>query len=193
MPPTPDPPLLDLESPQAWEAWLEANHDTSGPVWLKIAKKGAPTPTPTYRQALETAIAYGWIDGQKGALDEHYWRQRFSRRGPRSKWSQINRDTAIALMNRGEMKPAGSAEVRRAKQDGRWDDAYEPPSRATVPEDFQRELDRNPEAKAFFETLKGTNRYAFLYRIIDAKRPETRAKRIATFIDMLNEKKTFYP
>jgi uncharacterized protein YdeI (YjbR/CyaY-like superfamily) len=193
MSPTTDPPLLELDSPEAWEAWLEGNHASSGPVWLKIAKKGAPSPTPTHQQALELAIAYGWIDGQKGALDQHYWRQRFSRRGPRSKWSQINRDKAIELTKAGKMKPAGQAEVQRAKEDGRWDVAYEPQSRATVPEDFQRELDRNPEAKAFFETLKGTNRYAFLYRIRDAKRPETRAKRIATFVEMLNERRTFYP
>jgi len=188
-----DLPLLDLESQQAWEHWLEANHGSSPGVWLTIAKKGAPRATPSYAQALESAIAYGWIDGKKGALDELYWRQRFTRRGPRSKWSQINREKANELIASDRMRPAGQLEVDRAKLDGRWDAAYEPQSRATVPEDFQRELDRNPEAKAFFETLTGVNRYAFLFRIRDAKRPDTRAKRIATFVAMLNEHKTFYP
>jgi len=188
-----DLPLLELESQQAWEQWLDANHGCSPGVWLKIAKKGATAPTPTYAQALVSALAYGWIDGQRGALDELYWRQRFTKRGRRSKWSQLNRDKANALIASKRMKPAGQLEVDRAKQDGRWDAAYEPQSRATVPEDFQRELDRNPDAKAFFETLKGPNRYAFLFRLHDAKRPETRARRIARFVEMLNERTTFYP
>jgi uncharacterized protein YdeI (YjbR/CyaY-like superfamily) len=185
-------PLLYLESQQAWEDWLEANHDTSPGVWLTIAKKGAPRPTPTYAEALESAIAYGWIDGQKGALDEHFWRQRFTKRKPTSKWSQVNREKAYALIAAKRMRPSGLEQVEQAKADGRWDAAYEPQSRATVPDDLQRELDRNPEAKAFFETLKGPNRYAILYRIRDAKKPETRAKRIASFVAMLNEKKTLH-
>jgi uncharacterized protein YdeI (YjbR/CyaY-like superfamily) len=185
-------PRLQFESQQAWEEWLEANHDSSGGVWLKIAKKGAPKPTPTYAEALEVALAYGWIDGQKGGLDHHYWLQRFTKRKRTSKWSQINRDKAIALIESGRMRPSGLEQVEMAKADGRWAAAYEPQSRATVPEDLQRELDRNPEAKAFFETLKGPNRYGILYRISDAKRPETRAKRIATFIEMLNERRTLF-
>jgi uncharacterized protein YdeI (YjbR/CyaY-like superfamily) len=192
MPPTETVPILECASQQAWEGWLESNHDTSTGVWLKIAKKGAPQPTPTYAEALESALAYGWIDGQKGALDDHYWRQRFTKRKPNSKWSQINRDKATALIASGRMTPAGLEQVGKAKEDGRWDAAYEPQSRATVPDDLQRELDRNPEAKAFFETLKGPNRYAILYRISDAKRPETRARRIATFVAMLNERKTLH-
>ena len=192
MPPTETVPILECASQQAWERWLERNHDISTGVWLKLAKKGAPTPTPTYAEALESALAYGWIDGQKGALDDHYWRQRFTKRKPNSKWSQINRDKATALIASGRMTPAGLEQVGKAKEDGRWDAAYEPQSRATVPDDLQRELDRNPEAKAFFETLKGPNRYAILYRISDAKRPETRARRIATFVAMLNERKTLH-
>jgi uncharacterized protein YdeI (YjbR/CyaY-like superfamily) len=193
MPPSSSEPLLEFDTTQDLDRWLDANHDVSGPIWLKIAKKDAPHTTVTYGEALELAIAYGWIDGQRSAHDQHYFRQRFSKRNARSKWSQINRDRAIRLIEEGRMKPAGLAEVERAKLDGRWDDAYEPQSRATVPEDFQRELDRNPEAKAFFATLKSQNRYAFLFRLRDAKKPETRAKRIATFIEMLNEGKTFYP
>ena len=192
MPTRPEIPIIELADQRSWEDWLEANHESSTGVWLKIAKKGAPRPTPTYKEALESALAYGWIDGQKGALDESFWRQRFTRRGPRSKWSQLNREKATELIESGRMRPSGRREVELAQKDGRWDDAYEPASRITVPEDFQRELDRNPEAKAFYATLKGANRYAFLYRITDAKRPETRAKRIATFIAMLNDHKTFY-
>jgi uncharacterized protein YdeI (YjbR/CyaY-like superfamily) len=193
MPASTTEPLIEFETARALDEWLDANHDSSGAIWLKIAKKGAPRATVSYAEALELALAYGWIDGQRRAHDEHYFRQRFCKRGPRSKWSQINRDRATQLIEQKRMKPAGLAEVERAKQDGRWDDAYEPQSRAAVPEDFQRELDRNPEAKAFFETLKSQNRYAFLFRLRDAKRPETRAKRIAKYIEMLNERKAFYP
>jgi uncharacterized protein YdeI (YjbR/CyaY-like superfamily) len=186
-------PLLEFERAEALAQWLEANHASSGAVWLKIAKKGAPRASVTYAEAVELALAYGWIDGQRRAHDKHHFRQRFCKRNARSKWSQINRDKAIQLIDQGRMKPSGLAEVERAKQDGRWDDAYEPQSRATVPEDFQRELDRNPEAKAFFETLKSQNRYAFLFRLRDAKKSETRARRIAQYIEMLNERRAFYP
>jgi uncharacterized protein YdeI (YjbR/CyaY-like superfamily) len=184
--------MLELDSQQAWVQWLDAHHADSKGVWLKIAKKGAPRPTPTYAEALDSAIAYGWIDGQKGAIDEHFWCQRFTKRKPGSKWSQLNRDRANELIADKRMKPAGRQEVEKAKADGRWDAAYEPQSRATVPDDLQRELDRNPEANAFFQTLKGPNRYAILYRIADAKKPETRARRIATFVAMLNERKTLH-
>jgi uncharacterized protein YdeI (YjbR/CyaY-like superfamily) len=191
-PPQPDLPLLAVPDAAAWELWLEQHPDSEG-VWLKIAKKQAPTPTPTYAEALESALCFGWIDGQKGALDEHHWRQRFTPRKPRSKWSRRNTDLARQLTEQGRMRPAGLAEIAAAKQDGRWEAAYEPQSRATVPPDFEAELDRNPKAKAFFATLTGANRYAFLYRIQDAKRPQTRARRIATFIEMLNDGRTFYP
>lgn len=192
MPPKPELELLDVPDQRTWEIWLEQHHDSSPGVWLKIAKKGAPTTTPTYAEALDAAIAYGWIDGQKGALDEHYWRQRFTKRGPKSKWSEVNREKATALIEAGRMQPSGMQQVEAAQRDGRWDNAYAPHSRITVPEDFQAALDANPTAKAFFETLRGTNRYAFLYRIIDAKRPQTRARRIETFIQMLGERKTLY-
>jgi uncharacterized protein YdeI (YjbR/CyaY-like superfamily) len=192
MPSTDTNPILLCESQQAWEDWLERHHDTSTGVWLKIAKKGTPCPTVTYPEAIESALIYGWIDGQKGAVDAHFYRQRFCKRTPRSKWSQINVEKATALIDSGRMRPSGIEQVERARQDGRWENAYEPPSRAVVPEDLQRELDRNPDANAFFETLKGPNRYAILFRIKDAKRPETRARRIAQFVQMLNERKTFY-
>jgi uncharacterized protein YdeI (YjbR/CyaY-like superfamily) len=186
-------PTLSFDSPDAWREWLGEHHDSPDGVWLKIAKKASGLRTVTAPEALDVALCFGWIDGQRKALDDTHFLQRYTPRRARSKWSQINRDKAIQLIEQGRMRPAGLREVERAKQDGRWDDAYEPQSRATVPEDFQRELDRNPEAKAFFETLKSQNRYAFLFRIRDAKRPETRARRIAHFIEMLNERRTFYP
>jgi uncharacterized protein YdeI (YjbR/CyaY-like superfamily) len=192
MPPTDTNPILECADQPAWESWLDEHHDTSTGVWLKIAKKGAPQRTVTYPEAIESALIYGWIDGQKGALDHHYYVQRFSKRTPRSKWSQINCQKAMALIDSGRMKPPGREQVDKAKRDGRWDNAYEPPSRATVPEDLRRELDRNPDAKAFFETLTGANRYAILFRLKDATRPETRAKRLQKFVQMLNEGKTLH-
>ncbi len=184
--------ILELPNPEAWERWLAEHHESSPGVWLKIAKKGADRATVTYAQALEAALCFGWIDGQKGAYDDSFWLQRFTRRGPRSKWSQINRDHATRLIGEARMRPAGHAQVQAAQEDGRWAAAYEPQSRATVPPDFQAELDRNPEAKAFFETLTGVRRYAFCYRIADAKRPETRAKRIADYIALLNDRRTLH-
>ena len=192
MPAKPDLPTIEFASPAAWEQWLEDSHDSSPGVWLKIAKKGAPASTVDYAQALEQAIRYGWIDGQKRGYDEHYWLQRFTPRGPRSKWSQVNRAKALELIDQGRMKPAGMAQYEAAKRDGRLDEAYEPQSRASVPEDFQSALDQNPAAAEFFATLKGANRYAFLYRLHHVKTPDARAKRIATYIEMLSEGRTFH-
>lgn len=186
-------PILEFADRRAWERWLKENHGSSEGVWLKIAKKGAPRATVTYTEALEEAICYGWIDGQKAGLDESFWLQRFTLRGPRSKWSQINRDKANELIAQNRMTAAGLAQVRAAKQDGRWDQAYEPQRRATVPEDLQRALDENPAAKEFFATLTGANRYAFLYRLHQTKTPAARKRRIATYIDMLTGHRTFHP
>jgi uncharacterized protein YdeI (YjbR/CyaY-like superfamily) len=188
----PDLPLLECPTRAAWSAWLAENHESSDGIWLKLAKKVAATPTVTYAEALEEALCYGWIDSQKGALNDEYSRQRFTRRGPRSKWSQINRDRAEQLVAAGRMQPAGRHQIEAAKADGRWAAAYEPQSRAMVPEDLQQALDQNPRAKEFFATLTGANRYAILFRIHDAKRPETRARRIATFIEMLHHHKTVH-
>ena len=192
MPTKPELPTLEFADPAAWERWLEQHHESSPGVWLKIAKKGAPAATVDHPQALEQAIRFGWIDGQKRGFDEHYWLQRFTPRGPRSKWSQVNRDKALELIAADRMTPAGLAQFEAARGDGRLDEAYEPQSRATVPEDFQQALDQNPAAAEFFATLKGTNRYAFLYRLHHVKRPEARAKRIATYIEMLCEGRTFH-
>jgi uncharacterized protein YdeI (YjbR/CyaY-like superfamily) len=186
---------LELAFPTrgAWERWLAESHDSSAGVWLKVARKSAGIRSVTHPEALEVALSYGWIDGQRRSLDDRYWLQRFAPRGPRSKWSKVNRAKAIELIARGEMKPAGLREVERAKEDGRWAAAYDAQSSATVPDDLQRELDRVPEARVFFASLDSRNRYAILHRIQDAKRPETRARRIAKYVAMLGEGRKIYP
>jgi uncharacterized protein YdeI (YjbR/CyaY-like superfamily) len=159
-------------------------------VWLKFAKKGCEIPTVNYAQALDTALCYGWIDGQVRRFDESFYLQRFTRRGPRSKWSQINRDHIARLTDDGRMRAPGQAQVDAARSDGRWDAAYEPQSRATVPEDLQRALDANPAAQRFFATLTGSTRYAFLYRLHHVSAPAARAKRIASYIELLSAGRT---
>ena len=188
--PSDDLPILEFADGTAWHGWLDEQHGSSPGAWLKIAKKGSGQATLTYAEALEEALCYGWIDGQKAPHDDRYWLQRFTPRGPRSKWSEINRGRVTNLIEQGRMKPAGIAQVEAAKQDGRWEAAYSPQSTATVPEDFQRALDENPAANDFFKTLRGVRRYAFLYRISDAKRPETRARRISEYVAMLAEGRT---
>jgi uncharacterized protein YdeI (YjbR/CyaY-like superfamily) len=186
-------PVLPFASPEKFREWLKEHHATSKGIWLKIAKKGSGTPTVTYAEALDEALCYGWIDGQKGALDEVYFLQRFTPRGPRSKWSKINVAKADALAKAGRMRAAGRAEVEKAKADGRWEAAYDPQSKATVPADLQAALDENPEAAKFFATLTGANRYAVLYRIHEAKKPETRAARIEKFVGMLERGEKLHP
>jgi uncharacterized protein YdeI (YjbR/CyaY-like superfamily) len=160
---------------------------------LKIAKKGSGIETVTQPEALEVALCYGWIDSQAKTFDGDYWLQRFTPRKPRSKWSQVNREKVEKLLEAGRMKFAGLREVERAKSDGRWDAAYEAQSRAMVPDDLRRELEMNKVAREFFDTLDSRNRYAILYQIQDAKKPETRARRIEKYTAMLNEEKKIYP
>jgi uncharacterized protein YdeI (YjbR/CyaY-like superfamily) len=186
-------PAVSFESTNAWDAWLTAHHADSPGLWLKIAKKGSAGRSISYSDALDVALCHGWIDGQKGRLDDEYWLQRFTPRKPGSKWSKINTERAAALIASGRMRPAGLHQVERAQADGRWEQAYESQSRVTVPEDLARALAANQRARAFFATLDSTNRYAILYRIGTAKRPETRAKRIDTFVAMLSEHKKIYP
>jgi uncharacterized protein YdeI (YjbR/CyaY-like superfamily) len=185
-------PILEFPDRVAWEGWLEAEHESSPGVWLKLAKKGSLTVTVTYAEALEEALRYGWIDGQKVAHDESFWLQRFTARGPRSKWSQVNRRKATELIEQGRMEPAGLAQVQAAQRDGRWEAAYPSHRTATVPEDFQRALDERPAAREFFAGLGSVQRYAFLYRIGDAKRPETRARRVRDYVAMLAEGRTLH-
>ncbi len=184
---------MSFSSRGDWVAWLAENHADTAGVWLRLERK-TPGSTPlTYPEALEAAIAHGWIDGTRKRLDERHYLQRFTPRRARSKWSKINRDKAVDLIERGAMTPAGLREVERAKADGRWDAAYAGQRAMEVPDDLRAELDRNPAAAGLFAGLDSRNRYAILYRIDDAKRPETRARRIAKFVAMLNEGETIYP
>jgi uncharacterized protein YdeI (YjbR/CyaY-like superfamily) len=189
----PELPIMPFASREAWEAWLEEEHATSDGLWLKIAKKGSGIETVTFAEALDAALCYGWIDSQRGGFDERFFLQRFTPRKPRSEWSRVNREKVAKLMEAGRMRPAGLREVERAKADGRWDAAYEPQSAATVPEDLRLELEKNEGAREFFETLDRANRYAILHRIRDAKKPETRARRIAHYVEMLAEGKKLCP
>ncbi|MCM3272683.1 YdeI/OmpD-associated family protein [Paenibacillus elgii] len=186
-------PILLFADQPSWEAWLEQNHDASAGVRLRLAKKQADVVTLTYQEALESALCYGWIDSRKEASDESTWLQWFTPRGARSILSKVNKDKAEALIASGRMQPPGLRAIEAAKQNGQWDKAYESQSRATVPDDLQSELDRNPRAKAFFEALDSQNRYAVLFRIHSAKKAETRAKRIQQFVTMLERGEKIYP
>jgi uncharacterized protein YdeI (YjbR/CyaY-like superfamily) len=186
-------PTLSFADARAWAKWLASNHSSSRGIWMKVAKKGSRSTSVTYPEAVEAALAWGWIDGQKGKLDDAWWLQRFGPRGPKSIWSKINRQKAAALIEAGKMKPSGLAEVDRAKRDGRWDGAYDSQSRATVPPDLAKALAANPKAALFFERLESYNRYAILFRVHTAKKPETRASRIARFVAMLSRHEKVHP
>jgi uncharacterized protein YdeI (YjbR/CyaY-like superfamily) len=178
-------PVRPFKSRQGWESWLAKNHASSGGVWLKIAKKGSGMDSVTYDEALESALCYGWIDGQKKPFDETWWLQRFTARGPKSIWSVRNRDKAEALIEAGRMAPSGMRAIEAARKDGRWDAAYEGQRAAEVPADFQAELDRSPKAKTFFAALDSANRYAILFRLHHAKNEAARARRVRQFVEML--------
>ena len=174
-----------------FRAWLAANHATSEGIWLQIAKKGVVS-TVTYDEALEVALTFGWIDGQKRPQDATFWLQGFTRRGPRSVWSKRNREKAQALIDAGLMEPSGLAAVDRATADGRWANAYDGQRDAQEPSDLMAALAAKPAALEFYRTLNSANRYAILYRIQDAKHPETRAARIAKFTAMLDRGEKIY-
>jgi uncharacterized protein YdeI (YjbR/CyaY-like superfamily) len=178
-------PILLFAGPAELEAWLEDHHGGSEGAWLKIAKKGAPEPSVTYAEALELALCFGWIDSQKRGHDETHFLQRFTPRRPRGRWSKINREKAEALIAAGAVRPAGMAEIEAARADGRWEAAYEGQRTAKVPGDLRAALEANPKAAEFFATLDGANRYAIIYRLEDAKKPETRERRLGKFIAML--------
>lgn len=186
-------PILSFETQLAWEAWLQHHQADSGGIWLKIAKKGSGIATVNYDQALESALCYGWIDSQIAQYDHQYYLHKFSPRRPKSKWSKMNREKAEALIVAGRMQPPGYKQVEQAKIDGRWEVAYDPQSQIAVPVDLQLELEHNPQAIAFFATLNKLNRYAILHRIQDARKPETRARRIRKFVEMLANNKKIYP
>jgi uncharacterized protein YdeI (YjbR/CyaY-like superfamily) len=169
----------------AWSAWLDKNHARSSGVWLRLAKKNSGLQSVTYAAALEAALCYGWIDGHKRPESDQAWLQRFCPRSAKSIWSRINREKALVLIKSGRMMPAGQRAIEQARSNGRWESAYDSPSRASVPDDFQAALKISPKAKSFFETLDRANRYAVLFRIQTAKRQETRTRNIQKFIAML--------
>lgn len=181
----PGDPIRLFATRAAWSEWLEKNHRKSAGLWLRLAKKGSGLRSVTYGEALEAALCYGWIDGQKRGESEQAWLQRFLPRSARSIWSKINREKAMVLIASGRMKAAGLEAVEAAKSAGRWDAAYDSPKAATIPEDFQAALDASPRAREFFQTLDGANRYAVLFRIQTVKRVQTRARKIHEFIEML--------
>ena len=185
--------ILTLLSSAAWEAWLEENGHTSAGVWLKLAKKGSREPSPSYRDALDVALCFGWIDGTKRAFDDAWWLQRFTPRRPRSVWSKNNRQHVEQLAAEARLRPAGLREVEAAKADGRWAAAYPPQSTATVPDELAACFEEHPEARPLFDQLDSRNRYAILYRVRTAKRPETREKRARTYVEMLLRGDTIYP
>ena len=189
----PEQPLLLFESASDWEAWLKENHENSAGVRLQIAKKGSGHTSVTYAEALDVALCYGWIDGQKLPMDDKFFIQKFTPRRAKSVWSKVNTEKVEQLIKQGRMQPAGMKQIEAAKADGRWDAAYASQKNMEIPEDFQAELDNNPEAKAFFETLNKTNRFAIYFRITTAKKPETRRARIEKFIEMLTKQEKIYP
>jgi uncharacterized protein YdeI (YjbR/CyaY-like superfamily) len=185
-------PILAFEDAAGWRAWLATHHASSTGVLLRLSKKGAKR-TIDHAEAVDIALMWGWIDSQARALDESAWLQRFTPRRPKSPWSKINRAKAEALMAAGAMEPPGLAEVERARRDGRWVRAYDGARTSVVPPDLAAALSRNARARAFFEALDGANRYAILYRVQTAKKPETRADRISRLVAMCARRETIHP
>lgn len=181
-----------FETPELFEAWMEANHEKEEVLHLKLYKKHTGKASITYAEALDVALCYGWIDGQKLPFDDQAWLQKFTPRRPKSPWSKINVGHVERLIRAGRMKPAGQKAIDKAKEDGRWDNAYDPPSKMTVPEEFLKELSKNKEAEAFYQTLNKANRYAIGYRLRSAKRQETKDKRTAEIIAMLARGEKFH-
>lgn len=186
-------PTMLFERQRDWLMWLTDNHNTSSGIWLQLAKKGAAVQSMSYDEAVEVALCFGWIDGQKRAHSDLYWLQKVTPRSAKSVWSKINKEKALALIRSGKMNPAGLKEIERAKLEGRWDAAYDSASKSSVPGDFQSALDGDARAKKFFEILDSRNRYAVLFRIQTAKNAESRAKKIAQFVQMLANKEKIHP
>ena len=184
--------VVPFESKKKFSEWLAKNYDKSAGVWMKLAKKATGIPSVTYEEALDVALCYGWIDGQKGSFDDKYWLQKFTPRGPKSIWSRINTEKVERLIKSSEMTPAGLKAIEAAKKDGRWEAAYASQKNISIPEDFQAALNKNKKAQTFFSTLKSSDRYSFLFRIQTAKKAETRAKRIQQFIEMLAKNEKFH-
>lgn len=188
----PQLPIVSFESAAQWETWLIRNHNRSPGVWLRFQKKTPGTESLTYAEALDLALCFGWIDGQKQPNDKNSWLQKFTKRRPKSNWSKKNTEHAERLIRAGKMKAAGLAEVNAAKKDGRWKSAYEPQSRATIPKDFLRALSRDKKALEFFNSLNKANIYSIAYRLQTAKKAETREKRMKAILEMMSKGKKFH-
>ena len=188
----PDLPVKLFKTPEAWTKWLDANHGKSPGIWMQIAKKDGGLTSVSYQEALDVALCYGWIDGQKRPNDAASWLQRFTPRGPKSLWSRVNTGKADVLIKSGRMHASGLAAIAAAKADGRWESAYQPSSSSEVPPELQAALDKNPKAKAFFATLRGAIRYSIIFRVHTAKKPETKAKRVAEFVARLEQHDTTF-
>jgi uncharacterized protein YdeI (YjbR/CyaY-like superfamily) len=186
-------PIRSFRDQASWAGWLEKNHAASPGLWLRLTRKASNLKSVSYAEAVEVALCYGWIDGQSKGEDENHSLQKFTPRAKRSIWSKRNRDKALALIESGRMKPAGLMEIERAKQDGRWAAAYDSPTTMEVPRDLQAALGKEPRAKTFFKSLDGRNRYAILFQLQTAKRPETRARRIEKYVAMLAREEKLYP
>jgi uncharacterized protein YdeI (YjbR/CyaY-like superfamily) len=193
MDPKSDDPVEFFAKPADFERWLRKHHAKASCVWVKYATKKSGIASIDWDQAVDVALCYGWIDGQAKSLDETYSLQRFTPRRKQSKWSKLNRERVARLTKAGRMQPAGLAEVERAKADGRWDAAYDSPANAKVPDDLAKALAKSAKAKKFFDSLSSANRYAILYRLHAAKKPETRARRLEKFIEMLNKGEKLHP
>ncbi|RYX85255.1 bacteriocin-protection protein [bacterium] len=180
-------PVILFEKPEEWIGWLKENHESEQGIWMRFAKKASALESISYAEAMDGALCYGWIDGQVKKYDEDSWIQKFTPRRSRSLWSKINTEKVARLIESGLMQEAGLREVERAQQDGRWEAAYDSPSKAEVPSDFAEELEKNEKAKEFFATLNKQNRYAIIWRIQTAKKAETRAKRIGQLVEMLEK------
>ncbi len=191
--PEDDLPLLTFADAASFEAWLERYADSAPGAWLRFAKKEAPEATLSKSDAIDCALAYGWVDGQLGRVDALYFKTRFTPRRPTSAWSQVNRERVGRLSAAGRMKTRGQVEVAQAKADGRWEKAYVRQSEASPDPDLQAALDAEPSARAFFESLDSANRYAVLYRVHQAKTPERRAAKISELVTMLARGETIHP
>jgi len=189
----PDLPIIPFASQKRWRLWLAKNHAKAEGIWLRIFKKDSAVKTITYAEALDEALCYGWIDGQKRSYDEESWLQKFTPRRPRSIWSKVNIQHVEQLTRAGKMRPSGLKAIEAAKSDGRWERGYDSPGTATAPEDFLKELSKDKKAKAFFETLNKANTYAIVWRLQTAKKPETRTKLMKTILAMLAKGEKFHP
>lgn len=189
----PDTPILIFTTAKELNAWLAKHHVVSTGVWIRLFKKQSGVATITYSEALDAALCYGWIDGQKKPYDTESWLQKFTPRRPKSIWSKRNREHIARLEKSGEMKAAGTKQVETAKADGRWEQAYDSPSNMIVPADFLKELAKNKKADIFFKTLNKTNTYAIVWRLQTAKKPETRDKRMNEILEMLKKGEKFHP